>query len=188
MRGVLLEVPESILADRRRLGVDRFDEMWAGELHMVPPPSEEHQRIGLRLVLLLAPLAEDAGLSLRYETGLFDPDAEDPSDYRVPDLVVFGESRRSARGVEGAATLVVEIRSTGDETLGKLPFFERVGVEEVLVVDRDTKAVRHWTRDGERLVEDDSAPGWIGLGCLPVRFGAEGGQLLVEDRLGIRPV
>ena len=64
MRGVLVEVPESLLAERRRLGVDRFDEMWGGELHMVPPPSNEHQRIGRDIVLVLAPLAEEAGLSL----------------------------------------------------------------------------------------------------------------------------
>ena len=189
MRGVLVEVPESLLAERRRLGVDRFDEMWGGELHMVLPPSNEHQRIGRDIVLVLAPLAEEAGLSLLYEAGLFDPSAEGHSEYRVPDLVVFGESQASTRGVEGGAALAVEIRSPGDETFEKLPFYGRVGVEEVLVIDRDTKAVRHWSRVGGGLVEDDGPDsGWVRLGCLPVRLRSEDGRLVVEGPFGIRAI
>lgn len=37
----MLEVPEGLLAERARLGHDRFDEMWEGVLHMVPPPRSE---------------------------------------------------------------------------------------------------------------------------------------------------
>ena len=36
MRAVLLEVPEAMLDERRRLGHDGRDEMWDGVLHMVP--------------------------------------------------------------------------------------------------------------------------------------------------------
>ncbi|HET9253937.1 MAG TPA: Uma2 family endonuclease [Pseudonocardiaceae bacterium] len=36
MRAVLLEVPESMLAERRRLGLDGRDEVWDSVLHMVP--------------------------------------------------------------------------------------------------------------------------------------------------------
>jgi hypothetical protein len=38
-------VPESLLSERRKLGHDRFDEMLEGELHMLPPPNFEHQRL-----------------------------------------------------------------------------------------------------------------------------------------------
>jgi hypothetical protein len=38
----MLDVPAALLAERQRLGLDLFDEMWEGELHMVPPPSAEH--------------------------------------------------------------------------------------------------------------------------------------------------
>lgn len=188
MRGVLLEVPASLLAERRRLGVDRFDEMWDGELHMVPPPSEEHQRIGIELAQVFLPLAKEAGFLVRYETGVFDPEAEGYSDYRVPDLVAFAEPARSARGVEGAAALAVEIGSPGDESLDKLPFYSRVGVAEVLVIDRDTKAVRHWTRVAGRLVEDDPTSGWVQLQCLPIRLRGDGSQLHIEDPSGSRAV
>ena len=40
MRAVMLDVPESLLDERRRLGLDVFDEVWEGVLHMVPPPSD----------------------------------------------------------------------------------------------------------------------------------------------------
>ena len=45
----MLDVPESLLDERRRQGLDVFDEVWEGVLHMVPPPSGEHQRLELEL-------------------------------------------------------------------------------------------------------------------------------------------
>ena len=33
----MVAVPESLLAERRRIGADRRDEMWDGLLHMVQP-------------------------------------------------------------------------------------------------------------------------------------------------------
>ena len=185
MRGVLLEVPPALLAERARLGIDVFDEMWEGELHLAPPPSEEHQRIGTKLVVALDPVAEDCGMLARYETGLFDPSAPEGSDYRVPDLVVFAAGRRSDRGVEGGAALVVEIRSPGDESLEKLAFYERVGVGEVLVIDRDSKGLRHWSRVGDELVETDVERGVpVVLSGLAVTMLTTGGRLVVETPMG----
>ena len=43
MRGVMSEVPESLLAWRRLTGAERFDETWAGVLHMNPSPTPGHQ-------------------------------------------------------------------------------------------------------------------------------------------------
>jgi hypothetical protein len=37
----MLDVPGSLLDERRRLGLDVVDEVWEGVLHMVPPPSGE---------------------------------------------------------------------------------------------------------------------------------------------------
>jgi Uma2 family endonuclease len=178
----MLDVPAGLLAERKRLGHDRFDEMWEGELHMVPPPSEEHQRVGGRLYALLLALADEAGLHVRYETGLFDPSYPADESYRQPDLVVFDEAVRSTRGVEGAARLVIEIRSPGDETFQKQPFWERVGVAEVVVIDRDDKSVRRWTRRGDVLVEVDPAPdGSHHLAALEVTLATDGGQLVVTS-------
>jgi Uma2 family endonuclease len=185
MRGVLLDVPSELLAERARQGVDVFDEMWDGELHMAPPPSEEHQRIGGELFIALHGAVTEAGLVLRYETGLFDPEAPEGSNYRVPDLVVFAASHRSDRGVEGGAALVVEIRSPGDESLEKLGFYQRVGVREMVLIDQVTKEVRHWRRIADSLVEtehDEGAP--VALAELAVTLQTVDGSLAVEATAG----
>ncbi len=189
MRGVLLEVPSDLLAERARRGIDVFDEMWEGELHMVPPPSEEHQRIGAELFIALHATVLSHELIARYETGLFDPEAPEGSSYRVPDLVVFAPGQRSERGVEGGAVLVVEIRSPGDESLDKLDFYQRVGVHEVVMIDRDTKLIRHWKRGDGTLVETDhDGQGPVALSELAVSLQVVDGHLAVETGVGRRVI
>ncbi len=145
----MLEVPQALLDERRARGADRWDEMWEGELHMVPPPSEQHQAIGTALLVVLAPLAETRGLVARYETGLFRPGVDD--DYKVPDQVYARPELRSQRGIEGGASLVVEILSPGDETYAKLDWYAAVGVGEVLVIEPGTRRVELFANRGGRM-------------------------------------
>lgn len=181
MRALMLEVPTSLLEERRRLGLDLFDEMWEGELHMVPPPTSGHQSTGTDLLVVLVPIALAVGLRMLYETGLYDPDVADHSSYRVPDLSVFDPAILSARGIEGAAHLVVEIRSPGDESYDKLPYYERLGVREVLIVDPSERTVRLWTNRPDGLSETTpDADGGVTLGCLPVTLTAVGHTLRVS--------
>ena len=113
--------------------------MWEGELHMVPPPSDRHQEVSGRLYRILAEVAERKGLMARFEGGLFRPGTD--TDYRVPDQTYARPEYRSTRGVEGAASLVVEILSPNDETYGKLDWYASVAVGEVLVIDPETRHV-----------------------------------------------
>ena len=143
----MLEAPQALLDERRSKGLDKSDEMWEGELHMVPPPSDRHQELAGRLYRVLAPLAEARGLVARYEGGLFRPGVDD--DWRVPDQAYARPELRSERGIEGAAALVVEILSPYDETYVKLDWYASVGVAEVLVIDPDTRRVELFAnRDG----------------------------------------
>jgi Uma2 family endonuclease len=132
---------EARLAERHRLGHDRWDEVWGGTVHMVPPPSLDHQGVGTDLVPILAPAAKARGLWLRYETGLF----LDDEDYRVPDLIVFDPRHASRRGVEGHAELVIEILSPGDESRAKLGFYAACAVREVWLVDPERRTVELFT-------------------------------------------
>src|SRR5207302_10611122 len=97
MRVLMLEAPEAFLAERRRKGHDRFDEMWEGVLHMVPPPSGWHQTFGTQLIIVLAPIATRLGLVASYETGLFRP-GSGGSDYRQPDILVSRPEQRTKAG------------------------------------------------------------------------------------------
>jgi Uma2 family endonuclease len=145
-------VPESLLAQRRKLGHDRFAETWEGELHMVPAPSFHHHRLVSWLLATWWPFARSAGLVVGMETCLFNPAVADASSYRQPDVVVVRAEHTSYRSIETGAEPVVEIRSPDDETYQKLPFYEQMAVGEVLPFDLD-RTLRHRRHHEGRLAE-----------------------------------
>ncbi len=135
MRAVLLDPHTDLLERRRRSGVDRFDEMWEGVLHMVPAPSHAHASIEAQLIMTLGPLARTAGLEMIGQSNL----GEGEYDYRVPDSALH---RPGASGVwHPTAALVVEIVSPGDESWEKLLFYAAHDVDEVLIVDPAKRSV-----------------------------------------------
>lgn len=137
-------VIEELIAERERLGLDRRDEVWEGVLHMIPPPSVRHEVLAARLVRVLGPLADGAGLSLTGPIGIGTP----PHDYRVPDLTALRAGYEPQWNV--TAALVVEILSPGDKSREKLPFYAAHHVDEVLIVDPDARRVDWLTlADGE---------------------------------------
>jgi Uma2 family endonuclease len=121
---------DALLERRRRSGLARLDEVWAGVLHMITAPSLAHARIAQQLAELLGPLARTAGLECAmHEFNLGNSEA----DFRVPDGALH---RPGAHGTWLlTAALVVEIVSPGDETWEKLPFYASHNVDEVLIVD-----------------------------------------------------
>jgi Uma2 family endonuclease len=178
-------MPEVLLAERRRLGLDKQDEMWDGVLHMNLPGNTNHQRIERELTLRLDPLARRLGLELLTEAGLYDPGIEEKQSFWVPDLMLFPPVIASDRGVEGRATLVIEIRSPGDESFEKIPHYSRIGVAELLIIDRDTRAVRRWLAGAGGLAEvPASEDGWHQLAALPAAL--RGGDGSLELRTGER--
>jgi Putative restriction endonuclease len=129
----------SLIAERRRLGVDTHDEVWNGEYHMAPAASFEHAHSGGAINRLLGPAADAKGLQVSLEFNLGSPD-----NYRVPDL---GVHRGKPSGVWIAtAAIVVEVRSPDDESYEKFDFFADHGVEEILIADLATKTVTWFAR------------------------------------------
>jgi hypothetical protein len=55
---------EGVQAQRRALGVDRFDEVSDGELRMHPPPISEHSRIDSEHMIVLGELVKVASEAL----------------------------------------------------------------------------------------------------------------------------
>lgn len=182
MRGVLIDVPEDFLAERRRQGADRRDEMWEGCLHLVPQPARWHQRFGFELGLVLGPIAKTVGLEVSHETSLYRSDR----DYRVPDLVFALPSQGTERGIEGGAELVVEVLSPGDETYEKLDFYAAFPVREVLVANPDTRAVELFVlRGGKYLAAMPDEAGCVRSAVLGVSFATrDGPRLEVATKLG----
>lgn len=180
MKVLILDAPESMLDERRRMGLDGLDEMWSGVLHMVPPPGGPHQRMGAQLLLVLGPLAERRALQPHYEAGLF----RTAEDYRVPDQMYCRAESLSERGAEGAE-LVVEILSPGDETNEKVDFYAGLGVREMLVVHPDDHRVELLRAVDQRLLPVSAdADGSVGSEVLGVTFATVQSRLRITGPLG----
>ena len=132
----MIEDPH-LLEARRRMGGDRWDEVWEGVLHMVPPPSGRHQTLVMDLADALRAAADAVGLKRFIQPGLH----RAADDYRVPDLAFYRPDQASRRGLEAAAELVVELVSPGDRSRLKLPWYAALDVREVLLVDSVSLAV-----------------------------------------------
>lgn len=185
----MLEPPEELLAERRRKGADRWDEVWDGVIHMVPPPSSAHQFFATDLVLALAPSVKALGLKIAEQMGVFRPGTGD-RDYRQPDLVVCRSEHVSPRGVEGKAEFVVEVLSPADESREKFGFFAACGISEVLLIDPKTREFEHYVlRGGQYLAALPDDRGAVRSPVLGVTFSlVEGPKLRVSTASGFTDV
>lgn len=139
---------EELIARRRALGQDLFDEVWNGEYHMTPGPSVRHARVDRELARLLDPGRRRAGL---VDTGIFN--LGDNDNYRVPD---GGLHRGRPVGVYvPTAAVVVEVLSPGDETYDKFPFYAEHGVDELIVADPEARIVQMWRLGDDAYTETD---------------------------------
>ena len=187
MRALVLEVSQEELARRKLTGIDRWDDMWEGVLHMSPAPAQEHQRIVTELTAFLVPLLKRARRGLaRVGINVVDQTSGEES-YRIPDLTFVARGRESILAKDGTRgggpDAVIEIRSPGDETYDKLPFFAGLGVREIVVIDRDTKKPEVYRLAGRQYVavaaEHD---GWVRSETLGVRLRVvDGPRLVLED-------
>jgi len=190
MKAVMSEVPQHILDQRARTGADRWDEMWEGVLHMPPMPNREHQDVARDLMIWLeTKWARPLGNRVHGPINLASPGGW-PNNYRIPDLVLlipdrFGIDRNEY--FEGPPTVVIEIRSPGDETIEKMPFYARLGVPELWIVDRDTKAPELYVLEkGEYQEQSPGTDGWLESAATGIRLRAEPDEKLAIQ-LGENP-
>ncbi len=98
-------------------------------------------------------------------------------NFRVPDVAVF-LSDTAARNCGaywlGGPEFLAEITSHGDQAHDKLPFYHQVGVQEVLIVNRQSWQLEFYRRDGEALKEVSVASvqnkALIGPAVVPLTF------------------
>ena len=117
-----------LLARRRALGQDHFDEVWNGEHHMNAVPDSPHGRARWRLAVILDPMIRAAGLHPVAEFNLGPPDV-----FRVPDLGALRHPPTET-WLDDAA-LVIEVLSPHDESWEKLDHDATFGVTEIWMVD-----------------------------------------------------
>jgi Uma2 family endonuclease len=186
-----LQVTDEELAWRKRTGIDRWDEVWDGVWYMTPAPTFEHQRMVDEMIVFLMPHLKAQGRGHLVSGINVLQHAQGWNNYRIPDLTFVATGREHILCEDGVRAAgpdaVIEIRSPGDDTYEKLPFYAAIGTREVVIVDRDTKAVeiRRLIAGGLTSVELD-ADGCLLAVTMSVRFRrlpAQPPRLRIEDAL-----
>lgn len=149
-------VLDELIERRRRLGLDRYDEVWEGSYHVSPEANIAQGLLQALLPVVLHTRVRAAGLIM---SGPFN--LGQPKDFRVPDA---GFHRGQPQGVwiAGAAG-VVEILSRHDESYEKFGFYARRGVEEILIVDPAARTVQFWRRTSDEGYERAPASNLLGI-------------------------
>jgi len=185
MKAVLLDVPECLLEQRRLSGADRLDEVWEGVLHMVPPPSIEHQDIEGRIETWLRTYWSPLHPSHRvFHQVALSASNSWTNDYRVPDIVLLDEqtiANLRDTHCQGPCTVALEVRSPNDELFEKMEFYARLQVSELWFVDRDSKKLEVYALadGGYRLFEADS-DGWISSRSVAIQMRSYDGGLCFQ--------
>ncbi|MEX1098351.1 MAG: Uma2 family endonuclease [Planctomycetales bacterium] len=145
------DLEAELIAERRRTGADRHDEVWDGVYVMSPLANNEHQRLVTRLAYVLADVIEPDGTgSVFAGVNVSDRQDEWMRNYRCPDVAVFlaGTSAED-RDTHwfGGPDFAVEVVSEGDRSRDTLDFYAKVGTRELLIVDRDPWALELYRLD-----------------------------------------
>jgi len=144
-----------IKAQRAETGADRHDEVWEGVYVVSPMPNNEHQRLVAGLVFVLYNIVETPKLGIVCPgVNVSDRDEGWTHNYREPDVAVFlkaTKARNRRTHWVGGPDFAVEILSPDDPAREKLDFYAKVGVRELLIVDRDPWKLELYRLVGESL-------------------------------------
>ncbi len=148
-------IETQIRAQRAKSGADRYDEVWEGTYLMAPMPNVQHQDLvaGLTAVLHQVVVASGAGQVLP-GANVSDREEDWTQNYRCPDVVVVLHGSRAKNCVThfcGGPDFLVEIVSPGDRSREKLQFYAKIGVRELMIVDREPWGLELYRLDGDEL-------------------------------------
>jgi Uma2 family endonuclease len=170
---------QDYLSQRRASGNDRWDEVWDGVYILMPNPNIEHQGIAGRLMMLvLGPMVEMPGRGQVFPgVNVSDRFDDWTKNYRCPDIAVYLEGNPAQpRGSYwyGGPDFAVEIVSPDDRSRDKFGFYARVGVRELLLIDREPWALELYRNQGAGLALAGAStlddPRVLTSGVLPLAF------------------
>lgn len=170
---------EKELRDRRAAwGADRYDEVWEGVCRITPMPNIEHQQIASRFTMIFGEVLEWSGRAeVQAGVNVGDREKDWRQNYRVPDVAVFlrgGRAKRCGIFWLGGPDFVIEIAGPDEEARDKLSFYSKVGVREILIVDRDPWSLELMRLRNKELVSVGRAypskPGLLASQVIPFTF------------------
>lgn len=145
------DLESRLRAERELSGADRFDEVWEGIYMMSPLADFEHQQIQFKLASAFqSAVGMNSTAIIVAGVNVSDRDEDWQHNYRCPDVAVYlpGTSARDCgTHTLGGPDIAVEILSPYDRAREKIPFYARVGVRELLIVDRDPWAIELYRLD-----------------------------------------
>jgi hypothetical protein len=147
---------DPLIQERKRKGIDLYDEVWEG-MYVVPSmPSNAEQLLVGDLGAIFAEVVKRPGMGQVYPgANVSDRRKGWEDNYRVPDLlVVLNDSRAVDCDTHfcGGPDFLVEVQSPGDDTEEKVPFYGKIGVRDLLIAHRDNRTLRLLRLEGEELV------------------------------------
>lgn len=176
------QLERDLIARRRRLGQDRFDEVWEGVYFMAPLGDLVHQEFGADLATVITLCVKFDGLGRCFQgVNISDRKKGWRKNFRCPDVAVYlhgNPAEDCGRFWFGGPDFAVEIVSPGDRTRKKIPFYASVGTRELLIVDR-----RPWRLTLLRLADGKLAeagqstfdnPQCLASGVIPLTFRLAG--------------
>jgi Uma2 family endonuclease len=146
---------EQIRKERAALGADRYDEVWEGTYIMSPAPNNEHQKLVAGLTAILHYIVAESGIGDVFAgANVSDREVEWKQNYREPDVVVTlkgGRAKDCGTHFCGGPDFLIEITSSDDLTREKLAFYAKIGVRELMIVDRDPWSLELYRFHGDEL-------------------------------------
>jgi Uma2 family endonuclease len=169
---------DQFIQERKRKGIDLYDEVWEGLYVMPSMPTNAHQLLVSDLGDVFRDVVKKEGLGQSYPgANVSDRRKGWDHNYRVPDMVVvLNNSRAVDCGTHfcGGPDFLVEIQSPGDDTEERVPFYGKIGVRELLIIHRDKRTLRLLPLEGEELilVKPSVVEGkeWLVSAVLPLAF------------------
>lgn len=190
-------ISRSLIAKRKARGHDRYDEVWDGVYVMPPMANNEHQAMAPRWGSVLLDVVPTEEGTIFVGVNVSDRVKGWKKNYRCPDVAVYLAANPAQDCVThwcGGPDWLAEILSPGDESRAKLAFYEKVGVREVLLIDREPWCIELYQLQDHKLVlvgkSDLDQPHELKNAVLSVSFqltvGLNRPLVLVKHTDGIR--
>ncbi len=175
----------ALIRRRRRAGTNRYDEVWDGVYVMSPEANNEHQDIVADLTICFGMAISRTGLGkVQAGANISDLARGWRRNYRSPDVLVFlrGTTAQN-QGTHwlGGPDFAVEVISRNDRTRQKFAYYAKLGIRELLIVDRYP-----WALELHRLMADGTyqlagrssveRPDILTSQILPLCFRLEAGE------------
>ncbi len=172
------ETERRMIARRRRLGQDKFDEVWNGVYVMSPMANDEHQDVVSVLNTLLCLVIQWPELGVvRPGVNVSDRRQRWEKNFRCPDIAVFLNDTAAINCDThwlGGPDFAIEVASRRERVARKLRFYAKVQTRELLIVERYPWSLKLYRlEDAELRLAGDSTVGsetWLASLVLPLSF------------------